>query len=95
MNAIHELCGYDVTTSLIAVEYVIPPALLPIVKTMVQPEPDDHDLILAYDIATENVRRLAVMLGLSVDADAYHFTVEASAPSDEVVADQPARMMAR
>ncbi|MSP03632.1 MAG: hypothetical protein EXR07_21720 [Acetobacteraceae bacterium] len=94
MKVTHELCGYDRTTTSIAVEYDIPTALLPVVRTMIQPEPDDRDLILAYKIEPENVRRLASMLGATVDADAFNFSVEASAVPDEVRAADRGKVVA-
>ena len=76
MIIVRHLCGYDKTTELIAVEYLIPDSLLPTVRTLIRPKRGDRDLALAYDIAPENTRRLATMLGVAVDADAYDFTVE-------------------
>jgi len=82
MNVIHELRGYDRTTDLIAEEYSIPGGLLPIVRTMIQPEPGDRDLILAYHLVPENAVRLALLLGVPVDANTCNFCVEASAADD-------------
>lgn len=86
MTVIHELCAYDRTTELVAAEVRIPPVLLPVVRGLVGPRPDDPALVLAYDIAPENVLRLAAMLGVPVDVDKYVYTVEASAVEDEPLA---------
>ena len=88
MRVIHELCGYDRATDVIAVEYLIPADVVPTVRTIVEAEADDADLLLAYDVTPENVRRLASMLKISVDEDRYNYTIEASAPGEEVPAGQ-------
>ena len=76
MIIVRHLCGYDKTTDFIAVKYLIPEALVPKVRALIKPKRGDQDLALAYDIAPENTRTLASMLGVALDADAYDFTVE-------------------
>ena len=64
MTVIHELCAYDRTTEMIAMEVRIPPALLPVVRTLIEPEPDENGFALAKKIAAEIDRKLGIRVAV-------------------------------
>jgi hypothetical protein len=87
----YHLCGYDRSTEFLAVDFDIPESMLPVVRQLVPEAEDDPDFIDPQEITGEQVARLAAALGLTVDPDLYHYSVE----SDEdpyVVAAQIAAM---
>jgi hypothetical protein len=82
MTVVYHLCGYDKATETLAVEHAVPARLLTTVRTLVQPVPDDYDLILPYELATDGVQTLAEALGLVIDPAEYNYYFEASDGSD-------------
>jgi hypothetical protein len=70
------LHGYDKKTEFIAGEYLRPEELLSVIRTLIRPRRGDRDLAQSYDITPDNTRKLAALLGISVEADAYDFTIE-------------------
>lgn len=82
MTVVYHLCGYDKTTERLAAEFPIPTRFLPTVRTFVEPEPDDHDLVLPYTLTADAVVRLAEALGLAIEPDRYHYYFECSDGSD-------------
>ena len=77
MTVAYHLRGYDKASEFLAVEYDIPADLLPWLKGLVVPAPDDPELIDPYELASHEVQRLAEALALSIDPIAFDYCVEA------------------
>ena len=78
----YHLCGYDKATERLAAEYPIPARFLPTVRAVIEPVPDDRDLVLPYVLTARAVLRLAEVLGRTIDPDRYHYYFEGSDGSD-------------
>lgn len=82
MSIAWHLCGYDKATRRLVEEHPVPARLLPTVRTLIAPLPDDHDLVLAYELAAGAVQTLAESLGVSIDPTARHWYFEGSDASE-------------
>jgi hypothetical protein len=85
VTVVYHLYGYDKTTGPLAAEHPVPPRLLPTVRTLIEPAPDDRDLVLPYELTTGAVLTLSEALGLTIDPAEYHYDFEASDASDSGV----------
>jgi hypothetical protein len=82
VTIVYHLCGYDKSTERLVEEHLVPARLLTTIRTLIEPVPDDRDLILPYELTTEAVRTLAKILHLTIDPAEYHYYFEASDASD-------------
>jgi hypothetical protein len=78
VTVVYHLCGYDKATERLAAEHQAPARLLPTIRRLIEPVPDDRDLILPYERTASAVQTVANALGLTVDPAEYHFYFEAS-----------------
>ncbi len=97
MTLAYDLCAYDRTNALLAREYPVPAQLLPMVRTLIEPVADDHDLVLPYELTPAAAATLANAMGLTLDGAAYRYYFEASAacadaaePGDAIAAHRAA-----
>jgi len=77
MTVAYHLRGYDKRTEFVGVEFDIPEAMLPLVKTLLADIDADPDLVEPHPIACDQVARLARELDLIVDPTAFDFYIEA------------------
>ena len=82
MTVVYHLCGYDKVTELLNEEHPVPARLLPLVRTLIKPAPDDRDLVLPYELAAGAVVTLAEALKLNTDPAEYDYYFEASDASE-------------
>ncbi len=78
MTLIYHLCGYDKTTERLVEEHSVPARLLPIVRTLIEPAPDDRDLVLPYELSAASALTLAAAIGVTIDSAQHQFFFEAS-----------------
>lgn len=78
----YHLCGYDKATWRLAVEHTVPARLIPTVRGLIDPVPDDRDLVLPYELTVGAVLTLGEALDLTINPAEYHYYFEASDASD-------------
>jgi len=82
MTVAYHLCAYDMATDRLIAEHPLPEALLPLVRTLITPAPEDRDLILPYELTTGAAMTLSRALGLTIDPVKYRYYFEASDAAD-------------
>jgi hypothetical protein len=94
MTVTWHLRGFDKSTDFLAIEFDIPRAALPSVRRVLPEAEDDPDFVDPREVTPHQTARLAEVLGVSLDPEAYHYSVE-SEEDPYVVAAQVEAMRAK
>jgi hypothetical protein len=72
----HRLVGYDRATQRVAAEHDISDHHLDFVKRVAGVARDDPEAALCYRLNSDQVREIAAVIGITIDADAFNFYLE-------------------
>jgi hypothetical protein len=90
MSVIYHLCAYDRATDRLVAEHAVPENLLPMVRTLIKPAPEDSDLVLSYELTTGAAQSLSNATGLPIEPAPCHYYFEASDAADAVIGNEVA-----